>query len=218
MKLFTLISKDQVYLSKEKKIFSADEFSTLLEGSELLTRIQQDVEEYRQNIGKECELLKEQAEKVGFEEGLKKWTTQLIQLQKIFDAKQQELEQAIVQISLAAAKKIIGREIEISPQALGEIIANQLKTFSHCRKIHIIVNQADLKTLEECRPQLKAVIDHLESLTIKERDDIEKGGFIIETEGGIINLSSPEKQWKPIEAMFEAFMQSKDDKDSDKKA
>jgi type III secretion protein L len=59
--------------------------------------------------------------------------------------------------------------------------------------------------LEAAKSQIKKVFEHLESLSIQERSDIEPGGCMIETEAGIINAQL-ENQWRSLEIAFESFM------------
>ena len=69
MKLFTLIKGDTVHLSGKGKIIPAKEFSTALSAKELVGTVREQEVHYRAEIAKECELLKEEATKAGFEEG-----------------------------------------------------------------------------------------------------------------------------------------------------
>ena len=69
------------------------------------------------------------------------------------------------------------------------------------------MNQIDLDRVEEQRPKLKALFEHLESLAITARGDVQPGGCIIETELGIINAQL-ENQLQALEAVFRNFFQS----------
>jgi type III secretion protein L len=59
--------------------------------------------------------------------------------------------------------------------------------------------------IENSKSKIKKIFEHLESLSIQERSDIEPGGCMIETEAGIINAQL-ENQWRALEAAFESFM------------
>jgi type III secretion protein L len=67
------------------------------------------------------------------------------------------------------------------------------------------VHHDDLVELEKSKSKIKKMFEHLESLSLQERDDIEPGGCMIETEAGIINAQL-ENQWRALEAAFETFM------------
>lgn len=72
-------------------------------------------------------------------------------------------------------------------------------------RITIWVNKADKEALEKEKPALKEKLEQVDSLLIKDRDDVACGGCIIETESGIIN-ASVDNQWRALEAAFERFL------------
>src|SRR5262249_15045025 len=120
-----------------------------------------------------------------------------------------ELEKTLIPVALKAAKKIVGREIELSEDTIVDIVSNLLKSVSQHKKITIYVNKKDLDSLEAARPRLKKIFESLEVLSLRERQDITPGGCVIETEAGIINAQL-ENQWRSLEAAFEKLMKSKE--------
>jgi type III secretion protein L len=111
----------------------------------------------------------------------------------------------IVPVALKAAKKILGREIETVDTAIVDIVANSLKAVAQHKKFTIYVNRKDLDVLEANRPALKKVLENPEAFSLRERADIQPGGCIIETEGGIINAQL-ENQWRILEQAFESLL------------
>lgn len=206
MEFFTLIKGDAIHPAPGAKVIPADEFSTLLSSREIRTFAEKDAVDYKLRVAKECELLKEQAELAGFEEGLKRWNEQIAHLEKETLKVSKEMEDAIVPLALTAVKKIIGREIELTPERIVDIVATALKTVSQHRRITIYVNKNDVDLLEEQRNRLKDLFEHLHSLSIIPREDVERGGCIIETEIGIINAQL-NNQLDALESAFHAFLQ-----------
>lgn len=204
-KFFTLIHGDTVHRAPNKKVIPAHEFSTALDAVEVLEKVKQDAEKYKLEITSESEKLKEQAQKEGFEEGFKDWITHIAKLEEEIQASRKELEKMIIPVALKAAKKIVGREIELSEDVIVDIVANCLKSVSTHKKITIYVNRKELETLEASRPRLKQIFEGLETLSIRERADIQPGGCVIETEAGIINAQL-DNQWRILETAFEAMM------------
>lgn len=98
----------------------------------------------------------------------------------------------------------MGEELKLHPDRIVDIVMTSLKPVTQHRKIVIYVNHADLEQLELNRNKIKKIFEHLDSLSIQERDDIEPGGCMIETEVGIINAQL-ETQWRALEAAFESF-------------
>lgn len=208
MTLFTLIDEDEIHLAPKTKVIAAEDFSQLIQASEIVAKTKESDLAFRLAVAKECETLKELAQQAGFEEGLQKWNEQIALFENEIKKIRQEMENSIVPLALTAVKKIIGRELESKPETIVEIVATALKTVSHHRKITIYVNQFDLEQVELQKPRLKALFERLESLSIAAREDIQPGGCIIETESGIINAQL-ESQLQALEAAFRNFFQNK---------
>ena len=209
-KLFTLIHGDRILIAPKEKIIPAEELSTLQNAREVLEHIKQDAEQYRLQVAKESELLKETAFKEGYEEGFKEWAEHLIQFEQKLKDLHKEMEQAIIPIALKAAKKIVGREIELSEETIVDIVASNLKAVAQHKKVTIYVNKKELEILEKNRPRLREIFENLEAFSIRARDDIASGGCIIETEIGIINAQI-EHRWNILEKAFGALLQTPSD-------
>jgi type III secretion protein L len=206
-KFFTLIHGDRIHVAPKTKIVPANELATLQDASEVLVHIQEDAERYRLQVVKEGEELKENAFKEGYEDGFKQWAENLVTFEKQLEALNKEMQKAIIPIALKAAKKIVGREIELSEDAIVDIVASNLKAVAQHKKIIIYVNKQDLDVLEKNKPRLRELFESLESLSVRPRDDIAPGGCVIETEIGIINAQM-EHRWRVLEKAFETLMKS----------
>ncbi len=207
MNLFTLINKEEVHLNSDSKLICASDFSLLLQASDLLKKTQEEVVAYKIQIASECEELKEHGQNEGFHAGLIKWNEQLMHLENEIRKVRKEMEQVLIPLAIAAVKKMIGKELETKPDTIANIVATTLKTVSQRRRVTIWVNQNDLEYVEEARPQLKNLFEHLETLTISARADVEPGGCIIETETGITNAQL-DSQLHALEAAFLSFFQT----------
>lgn len=208
-KFFTLIHGDSVHLAPEAKIIDADSYSTACNAYELLEKVQNDAELFKAEVLIEAEKYKEQSQKEGFEEGFKQWADHLARLEEEIKKVRKELEKAIIPVALKAAKKIVGREIELSENVIIDIVANSLKVVSTHKKIVIYVNKKDLETLETNKGKLKDLFENLEAFSLRERADIQPGGCVIETEGGIINAQI-DNQWRIMENAFEVLIRQKE--------
>lgn len=209
-KLFTLIHGDRILVAPKKKIIPAEELSTLQDAQEVLQHIKQDAEQFRMQVAKDSEQIKENAFKEGYENGFKQWAEHLVQFEKKLEDLHKEMQQAIIPIALKAAKKIVGREIELSEETIVDIVASNLKAVSQHKKITIYVNKKELDILEKNKTRLRDIFEHLESLSIRPREDIVPGGCVIETEIGIINAQM-EHRWRVLEKAFEALLNTAPD-------
>jgi type III secretion protein L len=207
-KFFSLIHGDRLHIAPKTKVIPADSLSTLMDAKEALEAVHQDTEEYRTEVASECEKLKEQAQKEGYEQGYAEWLEKIAELELEIKKVRKEVENVIVPIALKAAKKIVGRELELSEATVVDIITNSLKSVATHKRIKIYVNKKQLELVEKHKEQLKSIFEHLEALSILAQDDIDPAGCIIETEGGIINAQL-ENQWMILENAFQKLINSK---------
>ena len=201
-KFFSLINKTAIHVAPKRKILPKEQIQKLLNGDELLEEIKKDAEKYREEVTFEGEKLKEAAQKQGYEEGFKSWLEQIAKLEQEIINVRNEFQKALLPIALKAAKKIVGREIELAPEVIIDIVANSLKAVATHKKITIYVSKKDFEILEIAKPKLKSIFEVLESFTLRARADINPGGCIIETEWGIINAQL-DNQWRTLERAFD---------------
>ncbi len=201
-KFFSLIQDGAIHLAPNKKILPQREFSLLQEGAEILERIKKEAEAYRLQVIKECEQIKENAFKAGYEEGFEQWAAHLVAFETQIKKMQKETQQMIIPVALTAAKKMVGRELELSEATIVDIVASNLKAVAQHKRITIYVNKKDVALLEQHKSRLRELFEHLESLSIRPREDVQPGGCMIETEVGIINAQM-DHRWQILEKAFE---------------
>lgn len=205
MKFFSLIYQGEVHPSEEEKVIPAEDFSTLMEASELLVRAKEDAAQYKIQVKEECERLKGEAKEAGFVQGLEEFNEHLIQFDKQLHQLRLELQKQILPLALKAAKKIVGEQLSVKPETIVDIVLQSLTPVTQNRRFTIYVNKIDKEVLETEKQRLKEILEHVQILTIQERADVAPGGCIIETESGIINATI-ENQWRALEAAFENYM------------
>ena len=204
-KFFSLISGAEVRIVAGEKIVPAEEFSTAKSANEILKTVKAESFAYRQEVAKEGEKTKELAFAEGFQEGLIALNKHLFALDEELKHLREDVQKRILPLALKAARKIIGEELRLHPDRIVDIVLTSLKPVTQHKKIVIYVNKADLDALEANKGKIRTIFEHLESLSVQERSDIEPGGCMIETEAGIINAQL-ENQWRALEAAFESFM------------
>jgi type III secretion protein L len=209
-KLFSLIFGEKNKISANKRIIPATAVAQLIDAQEVLIKVKNDAEQYKLEVAKECEKLKEAAQAAGFSEGYQTWADHIANLEDEIIKVRKELEKVLIPVALKAAKKIVGREIELSDETIVDIVSNSLKAVSQHKKVTIYVNKKDLDPLEKSRARLKNLFESLEVLSLRDRADIARGGCVIETEGGIINAQL-ENQWSALERAFASLMQRKNE-------
>ncbi|SCA58997.1 Uncharacterized protein AB751O23_BV_00010, partial [Chlamydiales bacterium SCGC AB-751-O23] len=197
------------HLNNERKVLPSEEFSKILEAQDLIAHIKQSSTDYREQVAKECERIKEKAQEEGFTEGLNRWNEQLALLEQETETVKNEMQKIIINLAMKAAKKIVGQEIEQNPKAIVGIVSNTLKPVSQHHKITIYVHPSSIQALENHKEDLLKIMEHAKSFSIEEKDDIKLGGCVIETEAGIINAEL-DQQWQALEAAFQTLIKKQD--------
>ncbi|HSX38746.1 MAG TPA: HrpE/YscL family type III secretion apparatus protein [Chlamydiales bacterium] len=205
MKLFTLISGQDVRIAPGQKRIPALEFSTIQDAAEILEKVEEETKEFKQKTELEAEEEKKRGHEEGFQEGLESFNKHLFALDEELKELRIEIQKKLLPLTLSAARKILGEELKLHPERIVDIVLNSLKPVTQHKKIIIYANKSDLEMLEKEKPRIKEIFEHLQSFSIQERDDIEPGGCMIETEAGIINAQL-ENQWRALESAFSSFM------------
>lgn len=208
-KVFSLMkSKAALHVAPGQKILPASALTDLLSVEEAMEKMQEDADNFRKEQVKEVELAREQAQREGFEAGFQKWTQKIAELEQEIARTNESMEDKLAPVALQAAKKIVGKELEMNPNAIAAIVKNALQSVRQHKQILVYVNPQELESVFEQREDLQQIFERLESLTIRARDDISRGSCVIETEGGIINAKL-ENQWKILEQVFDQLMGKK---------
>jgi type III secretion protein L len=203
MKFFSFSNKD-IHPKLNQKVIDSKSFLKILEIDDLLKEAKLDIEKQKNLCDKECTSLKKEAQKEGFDKGLNELNKHISKIDKSFNELQKTIEKKVLSIALSAVKKIVGQELELKPQRILDIVKQAIKPVMEHKKIRIYVNKLDLEMLENQKQNIKNLLDASQSLSILERDDIQRGGCIIETEAGIINAQL-ENQYRALEAAFKSF-------------
>lgn len=204
-RLFALIESGDVHPASSKKVIPSEDFSTLLAASDLLDKTRVEISEVRERAEQEAEELKKKGYDDGYQEGLVQINEKILALDNEKKRLRHEMNQLILPLALKAAKKIVAGELQAHPETIVNIVLQALAPVMQNHKITIYVNKADKELLESEKPKLKEKLEQIESLSIKERDDISAGGCMIETESGIINATI-ENQWRGIESAFDRYL------------
>ena len=202
-----MIEDGKVHPASNKKVIPQEEFSILMEASEILEKARQNAEEYRIQTEAECQALREVAKKEGYQEGLEQLNANIIGLDQEKKRLRHEMNKLILPLALKAAKKIVAKELETKPETIVDIVLQALSPVLQNHQITIWVNKIDKEILETEKTRLKEKLEQVQSLSIKERDDVAQGGCIIETESGIINASI-DNQWRAIESAFDKYLKT----------
>ena len=204
-KYFSLIYSGEIQTHAESKIIPSKQFEILLDAKSVLEKAQSDAELYFEENKKACQQFLKEAQEAGFNQGLVEFNKQILCYDQKMKQFEHELQKLVLPLALKAAKKIVGKELELSPEVIVDIVRQVLKPVTQSHHIKIYVNKQDKDRLEHSKKQVKDILEQVKTFVLEERQDVLPGGCIIETEAGIINASL-ENQWRALESAFEAFM------------
>ncbi len=205
MKFFSLLYQGDIHFASDQKVIPAEEFGILLSAQELVEKAKSDASAYLLATEKECESLRQKAHDEGYNEGLTRFNEHLMQFEIQLRKIHHETQKAIIPLALKAAKKIVAAELKQHPESIVDIVIQSLLPVKQNHKIKIFINKEDKQILEANKSAIKEHFEHLQSLSIQERNDVSPGGCIIETESGIINATI-ENQWRALESAFGKYI------------
>lgn len=203
--IFSLTEFQSIELKPGEKIIPQKLLHKLMDAVEVLNLAKAQAIEYRKEVTTECEKIKELSFEEGFQEGLKSLNHHIVSIHQELKNLQNDIQNKVLPLALSAARKIMGEELKLHPDRIVNIVINSLKPVLTHKKVTIYVNRQDLDTIEKNKPKIKQLFEQIENLSVLERNDVESGGCMIETEAGIINAQL-ENQWKALENAFQSFM------------
>ena len=124
-----------------------------------------------------------------------------------------DAESMIVSLAMEAAKKIVGKQLEIEPSTLIDMIGNSIRPVASHKNITIYVSKKDFSIIYKHKKQVADYFEKLESFAIQEKVDLEPTSCVIETESGIINVHLP-TMWAALENAFKKLVENIDIADS----
>jgi flagellar assembly protein FliH len=152
----------------------------------------------------------EQGEKAGaeaarqrLEHGLNSVHIMLQEIESLRRTAAVELETELVQLTLAVARKIVDREIDLAPETVAGIVRRALDRVEHAARTIIRVHPDDLKLLSEISPPLTSGRPEAGRIALEADEGIARGGCMIETDSGEVNARL-ERQFQVVAEAFRA--------------
>ena len=170
------------------------------------------IKEINRQHGKELERAKAESFNAGKEQGLaesrervEEAIKQLENISKKVENSDKDFlrnaEKYVVELSIASARRILGREIETDRELVIHTIRETLLKVADKVKISIHVNPGDMEIIDIYRKELQQVDRDFPELEFVPDELIDKGGCIIETRTGAID-GRIESQIEEIERSF----------------
>jgi len=118
------------------------------------------------------------------------------------------VEQETLALALAIAGRILGQEVTVNPEVVGNAVRSALTKVVSRERIKIRINTLDLQYLQNNLIQFADQVDDIENVVFEADDSITQGGCLIETNFGDIDAKI-ESQLKAVEnSLKDAVQQS----------
>jgi flagellar biosynthesis/type III secretory pathway protein FliH len=187
--------KKAAIVSKEEFDAGNDARKIVADAQQKAAQIIADAEAKAQEITEQAQQQADQMKAGAHEEGFKqgsdeaagKYTQMIAEHSQRMEAKENEVANQIRQLSLAIAKKIIGKELEFNPDSIVDMAKKHLQSIRQRREVYLRVSPADLEHLREAKRELIDQLGRAKEIEIRSDEALTAGSMIIETEAGTID-------------------------------
>ena len=175
------------YSISSAKVLKREAYEATREGQNIVAQARERARKILDDAEHERDSICHQAEVEGRIKGLAEWNDILARASQRAEELAKSWEQQMLRLAIRIAKKIIGEELKLRPDAIVDIVREALKGARPGKLLTIQVNEADA-------PQVRDHIDRIrDHAAIRSEIDIvtsaqaQAGGCILESELGIID-------------------------------
>jgi len=187
------------------------------EAQQVIASAEEEADRIKNLARQEAELIKKHSWEEGYREGQEKAFQEIEDLrsktllechQMVEEARKtkesiiRSAEEDIVSLALAIARKIIDKEVRENSDIIINLIRSTLAMVGNAGNSKILVNSHDFETVAENRFSLASPGQAIEHLEVQLDNRITPGGFIIESDVGIVDAQLETRISKVAEALM----------------
>lgn len=170
-----------------RAIVQADVFDAKLEADRLMADARAQAERELQAGRDEVERIRRRAEVEGRERGLAAVTELLVGARAAAARARANAESELRTLAVRIAEKILGRELQVDPGAVVDVVRAALKHAGEPRELLLRCAAEDLEALERGKPRLLERCRAAQAAVFRADPTVSRGGCIVETELGVID-------------------------------
>ena len=194
--------------TRRSPIIDKETFEARSEAQEIRHRAQTEADALLEKARQEANDLREEARQEGRQSGRSEGAAELTETIAQASVRLQEIEERLTSqltdVAIAIARKILGQELQTSPDAVIKIVRNALAEKARQRQeISLRVHPEDLAIIRENKAQLLEVLSRAKEISIREDVNVERYGVVIETDAGTIDAQLDSQL-----AIFEKVLQN----------
>ncbi len=168
-------------------VVEAEVYDAHQKAREILEAAQRQAAQILRSAEAERDALAAKAREEGYQEGLSETTAILVRARQEHRALVAGAEQDAVRLALRIAEKIIGRAVEADRELILSIVAQAVEGVRHQRELVVRVHPDDAELLRNRRAKLMDLMGRTREIAVREDAEIQRGGCIVETEGGAVD-------------------------------
>lgn len=162
-------------------------FAANLQKAQILERARATERAIIENAERQSEQILSRAREAGREQGRTETAALLIEAARLRDQALAEAKQQIIDISMAAAKRIIARELQSDPDAICNIVAPLLSRARSAHQLIVRVHPSDVEALQKAAPRLCAEAEWQCAIAVEPDPAMDRGGCAIATDAGVFH-------------------------------
>jgi type III secretion protein L len=169
------------------KVLKREVFEAAREARDVVAQAQEKGRQIIDEALRERDKIREQARQEGNTEGLAAWNDILVRTTTRANELTKNWEETMLQLSVHIARKIIGEELTLRPDAIVTIVREVIKGTRTGKRISMQVNDGEVRSVRMQVDHLKQFLGGGSEIEVVSSATVAPGGCVIESELGIID-------------------------------
>lgn len=123
----------------------------------------------------------------GYEEGLRRWNQAVLDAQSAEAKRVEAAEPEFVRLALGIARKIVGQELRLSPDAVATIVKSAIANLRLSDKLHIQVHPEAMSHVEAGIAGIQQAAGGSCQIVVSPNEEIEPGGCVVSSGFGSVD-------------------------------
>ena len=174
-------------MSRPRGVMNAEEVEARTQGRQIIADAEARAQAILAEARQQAQAGMVDARREGREEGFASISAELARAKMQAGEMLKASQKDIIALALIVAEKIIGRDIERSPEALIEICATAIENVRNAKQMVLRVHPENGNILRAKKKELMDLVARSVDIAIKDDPDVKAGGCIVQTEFGTID-------------------------------
>ena len=168
-------------------ILPAEVYDARERADEIAERARAEARALRERAEREAEAIRERAREQGRQQGRAEAAALVTRAVAARDRALAEAEAQIVEIALAAARRIVGEQLLLRPESIVSVVAPLLERARLAHRVRIRISPLDEPALRQALSALQERAGQRAALSIEPDESIERGGCVLEADVGLFD-------------------------------